>query len=221
VIELRGLTVAFGRTVAVNDLTLDIDQGVCGVFGQNGSGKSTLLRCVAGLLRPARGLIAIDGDPVNLSDEAFRRQVGFAGHEPGLYRRLTVMENLRLFGSLYGVGATRIDEVVANLDLARFSDTRVEALSAGTRRRAAVARALLHEPRILLLDEPYANVDEDAAELISSAVRPWRSNGRVALIATHGAKKVKAFANAGLILRDGRSVMHGRYDRPDTADASR
>jgi heme exporter protein A len=220
VIEVKELTIAFSRTVALNDLSVDIGPGVFGLFGQNGSGKSTLLRAIAGLIRPTYGHVIGGGRRVNLSDETFRRAIGYAGHESGLYGRLTVAENLRLFGSLYGVGAGRIDEVTGELDLARSADIRIEALSAGTRRRASVARALLHEPPILLLDEPYANLDDDSAELVSAAIAPWKSGTRVAVIATHGAKKVKAFANGGIILRDGRLVMQGRYDRPETAEAS-
>jgi heme exporter protein A len=220
VIEVKALTIAFGRTVALNDVSLEIGPGVFGLFGQNGSGKSTLLRAIAGLIRPTYGQVIGGGRRVNLSDETFRRMIGFAGHESGLYGRLTVAENLRLFGSLYGVSADRVVEVIGSLDLDRFAAVRVEALSAGTARRASVARALLHEPPILLLDEPYANLDDDAAALVSAAVEPWKSDARVALIATHGAKRVKAFANGGIILRDGRLVMQGRYDHPETAEAS-
>jgi ABC-type multidrug transport system ATPase subunit len=164
--------------------------------------------------------VVAGGRPVDLSDEAYRRRIGFAGHEAGLYGRLTVAENLRLFGSLYGVGKEHMEHVIDDLDLGRFATVRVEALSAGIRRRVSVARALLHDPPILLLDEPYANVDDEAAELISAAIAPWKSGGRVALIATHGAKKVKAFADGGIILRDGRLLMQVQYDHPETAEAS-
>jgi heme ABC exporter ATP-binding subunit CcmA len=220
VIQVKDLTIAFGRTVAINDLSVEIGPGVFGLFGQNGSGKSTLLRAIAGLVRPTYGDVIERGRRVDLSDETFRRSIGYAGHESGLYGRLTVGENLRLFGSLYGVGAGRVGDVIRGLDLGRFEHTRAEALSAGTRRRASVARALLHEPPILLLDEPYANLDDEAANLVSAAVEPWKTGERIALIATHGAKKVKAFADGGIILRDGRLVMQGRYDHPNTATAS-
>lgn len=219
-IAIQGLTIAFGRTVAVNDVTLDIEHGVYGLFGQNGSGKSTLLRAIAGLVRPTYGDVVGGGRKANLSDEAYRSTIGFAGHASGLYGRLTVAENLGLFGSLYGVGEDRVAEMIGRLDLDRFAGVRVEALSAGTARRASVARALLHEPPILLLDEPYANLDDDAAALVSAAVEPWKTGERVALIATHGAKKVKAFADGGIILRDGRLVMQGRYHHPEKAEVS-
>lgn len=219
-IAVKALTIAFGRTVAVNNVNLDIARGVFGLFGQNGSGKSTLLRAIAGLVRPTYGEVVGAGRRANLSDETYRRSIGYAGHASGLYGRLTVAENLHLFASLYGVGPGGVAEVLGRLDLDRFADVRVEALSAGTARRASVARALLHEPPILLLDEPYANLDDDAAALVSAAVEPWKTGERVALIATHGAKKVKAFANGGIILRDGRLVMQGRYDHPEKAEVS-
>jgi ABC-type multidrug transport system ATPase subunit len=121
------------------------------------------------------------------------------------------VENLALFARLHGVAERRVDEVLEELGLARRRDFLVGALSAGLKRRASVARALLHHPDLLLLDEPYANLDDDASDLVSAAVRRWRGPGRAALVATHGAKKVKRFADAGLILRDGRAVVYGSY----------
>ena len=213
-IRVGELTVAFGKTVAINHLSVTVGPGVFGLFGPNGSGKSTLLRAIAGLVRPTAGSVEVGGTTVNLGDEGFRRGIGYAGHEPGLYGRLTARENLILFGGLCGADKARVDDVIEALDLGRFAAVRVEDLSAGTRRRVSVGRALLHEPPVLLLDEPYANVDDDSAGLISAALQPWKSDDRVALVATHGAKRVKAFANGGVILRDGRLVIEGRYDHP-------
>ena len=213
-IETRGLTVVFGRTTAIDSLDLRLAPGVTGLFGPNGSGKSTLLRVIAGLLRPSRGSVSLFGVASTDVDEDFRRNIGYAGHEPGLYERLTVAENLEFFARMYGVRSARIPDVIQQLGLTERAGTRVDALSAGYLRRAAVARALVHEPAILLLDEPYANLDDDASALVSGAVTRWRDGGtgdRVAIVATHGAKKVKAYADAGVILQRGRLVRHGAY----------
>ncbi|MDQ4095755.1 MAG: heme ABC exporter ATP-binding protein CcmA [Actinomycetota bacterium] len=209
-INLDGVTVVYGRTVALDDLTLEIGTGVTGVFGPNASGKSTLLRVLAGLLKPTRGRVELGGTPLALANEAFRHLVGYAGHEPGLYARLTVRENLALFARLYGVGSERIEVLLDDLGIAERAATPVGELSAGLKRRASVARALLHDPRLLLLDEPYANLDDEAADLVSRAIQRWVAPDRCAVMATHGAKRVKEFADASLILKRGRPVSYRR-----------
>ena len=218
-IRMEGVRVVFGRTVALSDVDLELGQGVTGLFGPNGSGKTTMLRLLCGLLSPTEGRVTIHGRPVSLADEELRRRVGFAGHESGLYARLTVRENLDLFARLYGAAGPRRDQVLEALGIADRAESRVRDLSAGLKRQVAVARALVHDPDILLLDEPYANLDDDAAELLSQAVRTWRSDGRLAVIATHGAKRVKGWADASLILRRGRPASY-RIRREETAITS-
>lgn len=211
-ITVDTVTVVYGRTIALDGLRIEIGPGVTGVFGQNASGKSTLLRVITGLLKPTRGQVKIDGQPLTLANESFRRLVGYAGHEPGLYARLTVLENLELFGKLYGVQPARVRALLEELGIADRAHTPVAELSAGLKRRAAVARAMLHEPRLLVLDEPYANLDDEAADLVSEAIkRGWAGGSdRIGVLATHGAKRVKEFANAALILKRGRSVSYRR-----------
>jgi heme exporter protein A len=214
-IRTQGLRVVYGRTVALYALDLSISEGVTGLFGPNGSGKSTLLRALAGLLKPSAGTVTVAGRDPCASSEKGRGRLGYAGHEAGLYARLSLLENLQLFATLYGVEASRADEVIEALGLKDHASRLVVELSAGLKRRAAAARALLHDPDVLLLDEPYANLDDAASELLSSAVRSWRGPAKTAVIATHGAKKVKGWADGGVILRDGRLVSSGRY-RPGT-----
>lgn len=219
-IKAERLRVVFGHTVALDSVTFDIEPGVTGLFGPNGSGKSTFLRAAAGLLRPVAGNVTIDGVPAGTRSESARRRIGYAGHEPGLYPHLTVSENLELFAHLYGVTASRVDEMLAAVGLSGRARTPVAELSAGLQRRAAVARALLHEPDVLLLDEPYANLDDEASQLISQAVVSWSGPRRYAVIATHGAKRVKAFSDAGVILRDGRVAVAGRYRKKSPVEAT-
>jgi heme ABC exporter ATP-binding subunit CcmA len=209
-IRLTGVEVAFGRTLALHDLTIDLYPGVVGLFGPNGSGKSTLLAVLSGLLRPTAGVAEFLGRPIRAADEDWRRQVGYAGHEPGLYPALTVAENLELWAQLFDAPARRVDEMIERLGLGDRRRTPVRSLSAGYKRRASVARALLHEPAVLLLDEPYANLDDDASAEVSAAIVDWRGPDRTAVIATHGAKKVKAYADAGIILKHGRVVSYRR-----------
>lgn len=207
-IELNAIRVAYGRTWALRDMSLLIRPGVTGIFGQNGAGKSTLLRVCAGLLRPTAGNVTIDGRSLDMKDEDQRRLLSYAGHETGLYNHLTVLENLELFAHLYGVSVERANEVLERIGLSDRSNDMVGNLSAGLRRRAAVARAVLHEPKVLLLDEPYANLDDEAADLLSAIVSEWGGGDRYCLIATHGAKRVKSFADAGIILKGGSVVSY-------------
>ena len=214
-ISVASLTVAFGRTIALDGIDLEVPPGITGLFGQNGSGKSTLLRVIAGLQRPTAGTVSVDGRPMSLREEALRRRIGYSGHASGLYPHLTVAENLELFARLYGAPAARAVDALSAVGLSGRAATYAGELSAGLKRRASVARAMVHDPDILLLDEPYANLDDDAAEMISTAVREWCTPGKIALIATHGAKKVKAYAGGGIILRDGTVVVAGRYGAPE------
>lgn len=206
VIQIRSLDVFFGRTVALDRVDLDLQPGVTGLFGQNASGKSTLLRVLAGLLVPTSGEVIWGGSRLRSGGEEQRARIGYAGHGSGLYLKLSVRENLMLFARLYGVAPDRVDAVLEVLDLKARRDAPVGRLSAGFKRRAGVARALLHEPDLLLLDEPYAHLDDDASERVSAAVRAWRAPGRTAVIATHGAKRIKQFTDARVVLQRGRVV---------------
>lgn len=220
-IRLEHVSVFFGHTIALDRLDATIEPGITGLFGPNGSGKSTLLRVVTGLLEPSEGRVTFEGSPVSTSNEGFVRRVGYAGHTAGLYSRLTVRENLELFAHLHGVVSYDPGALLERLGLADQGGKRVGELSAGLKQRAAVARALVHSPDLLLLDEPYANLDDDAAELVSRVLQEWWTPERIALVATHGAKKLKAFAHGGLILKRGRTVVHGNYrERPEAGTLS-
>lgn len=210
-LRLDNISVNFGRTAALREINLEIAEGVTGLFGPNASGKTTLLRVLAGLLRPTKGSVVLFGRGLASKDEALRARIGYVGHRSGLYGRLSVMENLQLFERLYGVEG-RAAPLLDQLELNERATTPVADLSAGFRRRAAIARALLHGPDLLLLDEPYANLDDDASDAVSGAIEAWRAPGRCAVIATHGAKKVKRYADAGLILQHGRVIRQGTYE---------
>lgn len=217
-IAVEGLTVRYGRTVALYGLDIEFAPGVVGIFGPNGSGKSTLLRTLAGLLKPAAGKVTFDGEPIRAADEAWRARVGFAGHQPGLYEQLTVRENLELFAHLNGTDAGAVARTLDQVGLTERADQRVSHLSAGLQRRVGVARAMVHEPKVLLLDEPYANLDDEAADRLSRMIVQWSAGDRLALVATHGARRLKAFADYGLVLRQGVIATFRPYKNAENAE---
>lgn len=211
-IAIERVDVVFGRTVALDCVDVTLEPGITGLFGPNGSGKSTLLRVLAGLLAPSSGRAVIGGLPCHPPAPETRAITGYSGHSTGLYPDLTVAENLDLFAGLTGAGPERPAHVLDVLGLAGNAGERVRTLSAGLKRRVAVARALLHDPEVLLLDEPYANVDDDAAELISAAIVSWCRPGRTGVVATHGAKRVRPYATTSLVLRRGALAAHRALD---------
>lgn len=211
-IELEDVRAVYARTIALDAVQLTIRPGVTGLYGPNGSGKSTLLRVIAGLHRPAQGRVVFDGTPRRSSDEHLRRRIGYAGHDAGLYSRLSVEENLSLFAALWGADQKRVSLVLDQVGLAHRAGSRIDELSAGLKKRASVARALVHEPDILLLDEPFATLDDEAADLLTEAIKSWRAPGRCAVIATHGAKRLKSFADAAVVLRQGLIASDRHHD---------
>ena len=170
-IECRGLARYFGERTALREVTLEVPAGATlAVLGRNGAGKSTLLRILASLLRPHAGEVVIFGEPLPRRAWAVRARIGLLGHEPLLYRELTGRENLEYHARLHRVGPERVDEVLAAVDMDRRADDPVRLLSRGMVQRLAIARAVLHRPQLLLLDEPRANLDPGASELVEPLI---------------------------------------------------
>jgi heme exporter protein A len=210
VIELDGLVRRYGEREALSDVSLSLAAGqTLVVFGPNGAGKTTLLRILSTLLRPHAGEVTVLGS--SLPDEAWavRGRVGLLGHEPLLYRELTARENLRFHARLHGVGEQRVEESLDAVALADRADEPLKTLSRGMVQRAAVARATLHDPELLLLDEPRANLDPAASELveplIGAGTDPARPRTRV--ISSHDPSGGLREADLVLGLRDGRPAL--------------
>jgi heme exporter protein A len=202
-IELTELGRAYGERVALAGVTLSLDTGrTLAVFGANGAGKTTLLRILATLLRPHRGTVKVLGRDLPREGWAVRGQVGFLGHEPLLYRDLTARENLRFHARLHGVARERIETLLDAVGMKRRADDPVHTYSRGMVQRVAVCRAVLHEPELLLLDEPLAGLDPGAA----AAVAPLISGGSRVLI-SHDVEHGLGEADLVLGLRDGRVAV--------------
>ncbi len=203
---LEGLARHFGEREALSDVSLSLDQGqTLVVFGPNGAGKSTLLRVLATLLRPHSGRVSVLGSALPEEAWAVRGRIGLLGHEPLLYRELSARENLRFHARLHSVAETRIDELLEALALSGRAGEPVRTLSRGMVQRVAVARAVLHDPELLLLDEPYANLDPAAVELVRPLIGASLRHTRV--ICSHDPSGGLAEADVVLGLRGGRVAL--------------
>jgi heme exporter protein A len=168
---LRDVSRAYGERVALAGVSLTLPRGATlAVFGANGAGKTTLLRILATLLRPHAGSAVVLGRTLPREGWAVRGRVGLLGHEPLLYRDLSARENLRFHARLHGVATARIGELLEAVGMARRADEPVRALSRGMAQRVAICRAVLHEPELLLLDEPLANLDPAAAAQVAPLI---------------------------------------------------
>jgi heme exporter protein A len=202
-IELERLERRYGERVALGGVSVRVEEGqTLAVLGGNGAGKTTLLRVLAGLLRPHGGTARVLG--AALPDERWRlpAQVGYVGHEPLLYRELTGRENLRYHADLHGVPHSRITTVLGDLAIEDRADEPVRDLSRGLVQRFAIARALLHDPALLLLDEPRANLDPAAAELTEPLI--GRSSGRTRVLVSHDVEGALEESDVALGLKAGR-----------------
>jgi heme exporter protein A len=189
-------------------VTVSVPAGqTLGVFGSNGAGKTTLLRVLATLLRPHAGSARVLDAELPGDAWKVRGRIGFLGHEPLLYRDLTARENLAFHARLHGVAPARVGELLDAVRLARRADEPVSNLSRGMVQRVAVARAVLHDPAVLLLDEPRANLDPAAAELLEPLI--GRVSGRTRVLVTHDVEGGLAESDVVLGLKRGRTEIAG------------
>jgi heme exporter protein A len=210
-IELDGLERRYGERVALTGVTVSVPRGATlAVLGANGAGKTTLLRVLAGLLRPHAGAVRVLG--AELPDERWKvpAQVGFLGHEPLLYRDLTGRENLRYHARLHGVDGSRVDAVLAGVGMERRADEPLHDLSRGMVQRLAAARSVLHDPPLLLLDEPRAHLDPAAAELLEPLI--GRTSGRTRVLVSHDVEGALGEADLALGLKGGRQAFAGAIE---------
>ncbi|MEA2210236.1 MAG: heme exporter protein [Solirubrobacteraceae bacterium] len=207
-IELRSLARYFGERVALSQVSARVPAGTTlAVLGRNGAGKSTLLRILAALLRPHSGEVEVFGEPLPRRAWAVRGRIGLLAHEPLLYRELSGRENLDYHARLHRVSGERVSEVLAAVAMERRAEDPVRLLSRGMVQRLAIARAVLHHPQLLLLDEPRANLDPAAAEIVEPLI--GRGSGRTRVLTSHDPQAALAEADTVLALKDGHVVFAG------------
>ncbi len=219
-VEVEGLERSFGERPALEGVTFRLGVGeTLAVLGANGAGKTTLLRVLAGLVRAHAGTVRVMG--ASLPDEAWRARtrLGLLGHEPGLYPALSPRENLRFHARLHGVGRRRVEELIEAVELRSRAADPVRELSRGGVQRLAVARAVLHDPALLLLDEPHAGLDPGAQALVDGLV--GRASGRTRVIVTHDVEGALEDCDRALGLLGGQPAFLAPPEQLDPAAVRR
>ncbi|RMF76826.1 MAG: heme ABC exporter ATP-binding protein CcmA [Chloroflexi bacterium] len=207
-IETRDLVKAYGLLPVLRKINVQIQRGeFVALLGPNGSGKSTLLRQLAGLSKPTAGQILVGGWSLPDEADAVRAQIGLVSHKPLLYENLTARENLRFFAKLYGLAGDereqRIDSLLKQVGLYKRGFDLVRTYSRGMLQRLSIARALLHEPDVLLFDEPYTGLDQDAATVLDDLLITAHESGRTIVMATHQLERARRLASRVVILSRG------------------
>jgi heme exporter protein A len=213
VIEIKKLVKAFGRRTVLRGVSLSIAPGQsAALFGPNGAGKTTLIRIIAGLSRLSSGSVSLGQVDVTKAGHDLRRYIGFVSHNPLIYDSLTGEENLRFFGRMYDVPdlPQRIDEVLERVGLRGRQRDVVRTYSRGMVQRLAIARAILHDPPVLLLDEPDTGLDQQAADMLRSLLDELGASDRTVLLTTHNLERGIEWADRAVILDGGRV----RFDSP-------
>ena len=216
---VEGVWKFYGDYAALRNVQLAAEPGTClALIGRNGAGKTTLLRTIAGFSRPGRGKILIHGKEPRETET--RRQLGFIGHGISVYDELSALENLVLYGKLYGVADPRKSalEWLERTGLDRVRDGLVREFSRGMRQRLAVARAFLHEPSVLLLDEPFTALDDRAIAVLQTLLRQALADGKTIVLSTHQLQEALDLASHVALLIRGELAFHGPCTAEMVAD---
>ena len=212
VIEIRGLVKSFGHQVALRGVDLSVAEGeFLTLFGPNGAGKTTLIRIVASLARPTSGAVSVRGQDLGKVATSVRHHIGLISHNPLLYGDLTPDENLRFFAQMYDIPASqaRIDAVLEQVGLAARRRDPVRTFSRGMVQRLAIARAILHDPAIMLLDEPYTGLDLQAADMLRSVLQELAASRRTVILTTHNLEQGLEMCDRAAILNRGKVAWQG------------
>lgn len=211
-IEARKLTKAFGHQAALRGVDLQVEEGeFLALFGPNGAGKTTLIRIVASLTRPTGGLVRVRGEELGKAGTSLRKHIGLISHNPLLYGDLTPDENLRFFARMYDLAGAeaRIDAVLEQVGLLARRRDPVRTFSRGMVQRLTIARAILHDPAIMLLDEPYTGLDLQAADMLRAVLQDLAASDRTVILTTHNLEQGLEMCDRAAILNRGRVAWQG------------
>ena len=221
-VQIRGLTKSFGRTPVLRGVDLDVPCGaVLSLLGPNGSGKTTLIRVLATLTKPDAGEVRICGVGLGRQAARLRRMIGVVGHDPLLYDDLTARENLRFVCRMFALDRAdeRVEEVTDLMGMTADLDRKAGAMSHGMKKRFSIARALLHDPQVLLLDEPETGLDQEALTLLDAVISGRASPARTVIMATHNLERAVALGDRMAVLAGGRVAYYESVDSTDTDSA--
>ena len=219
-ITANSLTKQFGPLMALRGIDLDIRPGeFATIVGPNGAGKTTLLRILATLSRPTHGHVSVAGHALPKGADEARRQIGLLSHQPLLYGDLTAEENLRFFGAMYDVPNlnARIDQLLDQVNLADRRRDRARTFSRGMQQRLAIARALLHDPAVLLLDEPFTGLDPQASDRLEQLLHTLNDGSRTVVMTIHDLERGWALCTRALVIARGKIVFEARTAELDAA----
>jgi ABC-2 type transport system ATP-binding protein len=222
-IDARSLVKSFGARIALDGMTFSIAEGqIHGLLGPNGAGKTTTTRVLAGLLRPDAGQAWVGGHDVAVHPERVRESIGILTEVPGLYERLNAYEYLDFFGQIHGLAGARrrarIEGLMRLLDVWELRDQRLRSFSKGMKQKIAIARALIHEPRVLFFDEPTAALDPEAAKTVRDhLVELIAQERRTVLLCTHNLAEAERVCNTLSIVHNGRAIAEGTPDQLKSA----
>lgn len=209
-IAARGLRKTYGLLPVLRGVDLEVPHGqLLALLGANGAGKSTLLRCLAGISRPNGGTLEVLGSPWHPTrpTRSVIGRIGFVAHDPLVYLDLTPRQNLEFFARLYGIAGKRAAEQLERFEISRFADRATRTLSRGTLQRLSLARALLHEPALLLLDEPFTGLDDTGQELLRRALQESSAAGAAVILVSHELARVAELAHRIIVLAGGRIAL--------------
>jgi heme ABC exporter ATP-binding subunit CcmA len=218
-VSVDGVWKFYGDYPALRDVRLDVDGGTClALIGRNGAGKTTLLRTIAGFSKPGKGAIRIFGKEPRETEA--RRHIGVIGHGIAVYDELSALENLMLYARLYGLADPRQTALawLEQTGLERVRDGLVREFSRGMRQRLAVARAFLHEPSVLLLDEPFTALDDRAIAVLQRLLREALANGKTVIMSTHQLREALELSSHVAMLNRGELAFHGACTPEMVAD---
>jgi len=221
-IQVQGLTKTFrdsrrGLVCAVDRVSFEVRGGeIFGLLGPNGAGKTTTLRMLATVMSPSEGTAVLNGHDILQEPEAVRRSIGFLSGDMGLYHRLSAREVLTFFGELNGGRGLalkkRVAEIFSLLSMNSFGDTKIDSLSTGMRQRVAIARALIHDPPVLILDEPASGLDVPTAHVIEDFILKARDEGKAVLLSTHVMEEAEYLCDRMAVIHEGKVKIVGTME---------